>query len=186
MQLTATHLVLLSAAAQREDRLLARPDKLGAKAIDKLAARFEAAGLVEAIAITAQQPHWRTGPDGEAIGLGLTRAGYDALEIAREEVGQDGAATIIEKGAESPPDPGRQRGTKRALLIAMLQREEGASVEAIMAATGWLPHSTRAALTGLRKAGHSITRSKDDAGRSVYRVIDPSNAADPLNSDAAE
>jgi hypothetical protein len=186
MQLNDTHLVLLSAAAQREDRLLARPDKLGAQAIDKLAARFEAAGLVEAIAVTAQQPHWRTGPDGEAIGLGLTTAGYDALGIEPEGVGPDGAATVTGEAAESPPDQARQHGTKRALLIAMLQREEGASVEAIMAATGWLPHSTRAALTGLRKAGHSITRGKDDAGRSVYRVIDPSHATGPLNSDTAE
>jgi hypothetical protein len=186
MQLNDTHLVLLSAAAQREDRLLARPEKLGAKAIDKLAARFEAAGLVEAIAVTAQQPHWRTGPDGEAIGLGLTRAGYDALGIEREDVGQDGAATVTGEAAERLPDLGRQRVTKRALLIGMLHREEGASVEAIMAATGWLPHSTRAALTGLRKAGHSITRSKDDAGRSVYRVIDPGPATGPLNSGTAE
>src|ERR1700712_4980578 len=114
MQLNDTHLVLLSAAAQREDRLLARPDKLGAKAIDKLAARFEAAGLVEAIAVTAQQPHWRTGPGGEASGLGLTRAGYDALGIKPNDFGRDGAAKITDEGAGGLPDLGQQRGTKRA------------------------------------------------------------------------
>jgi hypothetical protein len=27
-------------------------------------------------------------------------------------------------------------------------------------ATGWLPHTTRAALTGLRKKGHAIAKGK--------------------------
>jgi hypothetical protein len=38
-----------------------------------------------------------------------------------------------------------------------------------MAATGWLPHTTRAALTGLRKKGHVIEKTKrDDA--TCYRI----------------
>ena len=38
-----------------------------------------------------------------------------------------------------------------------------------MAATGWLPHTTRAALTGLRKRGYAIERSAGEGG-SVYRI----------------
>ncbi len=38
-----------------------------------------------------------------------------------------------------------------------------------MAATGWLPHTTRAALTGLRKRGYAVNREVADGG-SVYRV----------------
>ena len=45
----------------------------------------------------------------------------------------------------------------------MLRRPEGASIDQLVAATGWLPHTTRAMLTGLRKKGHEITKDKRDA-----------------------
>jgi hypothetical protein len=36
---------------------------------------------------------------------------------------------------------------------------------------GWLPHTTRAALTGLRKAGFEITADKSASGKaSCYRI----------------
>lgn len=35
----------------------------------------------------------------------------------------------------------------------------------------WLPHTTRAALTGLRKRGFAIERSREDGEASVYRVV---------------
>jgi DNA-binding transcriptional regulator PaaX len=40
------------------------------------------------------------------------------------------------------------------------------------AKTGWQPHSVRAALTGLRKRGLAITREKNDAGVTVYRLAE--------------
>ncbi len=48
-------------------------------------------------------------------------------------------------------------------VLAMLRGEQGASLDELVAATGWLPHSARAALTGLRKKGHAIERRKVDA-----------------------
>ena len=60
--------------------------------------------------------------------------------------------------------------TKRALLIGMLERPEGASVAEMGQRFGWLPHTVRAAITGLRHAGREVTRSKDAEGRSVYRL----------------
>ena len=63
----------------------------------------------------------------------------------------------------------RPASTKRAKLIAMLERPEGASVAEIGQRLGWLPHSVRAAITGLRQAGRAVTRSKDADDRSVYR-----------------
>jgi hypothetical protein len=60
--------------------------------------------------------------------------------------------------------------TKRALLIGMLERPEGASVAEIGQRLGWLPHTVRAAFTGLRHAGREVTRSKDATGQSVYRL----------------
>jgi len=69
------------------------------------------------------------------------------------------------RSADQPP-----ASTKRAKLIAMLERSEGASVAQIGQRLGWLPHTVRAAITGLRKTGREVTRSKDADDRSVYRL----------------
>jgi predicted ArsR family transcriptional regulator len=55
----------------------------------------------------------------------------------------------------------------------MIERPEGASVAEIGQRLGWLPHTVRAAMTGLRHAGREVTRSKDAEGRSVYRLASP-------------
>jgi len=68
-------------------------------------------------------------------------------------------------GANQPP-----ASTKRAKLITMLERPDGASVAEIGQRLGWLPHTVRAAITGLRRAGRAVTRSKDADDRSVYRL----------------
>ena len=63
--------------------------------------------------------------------------------------------------------------TKIAKVQAMLERPSGATVAALCKATGWQAHSVRAALTGLRKAGHIIERRQGDgkASTSVYRIL---------------
>lgn len=45
-------------------------------------------------------------------------------------------------------------------VLALLGGEHGATLVEITDLTGWLPHTARAALTGLRKKGHHITRAK--------------------------
>lgn len=50
--------------------------------------------------------------------------------------------------------------TKIAAVITLLKRPKGASLEELGKATDWQPHSIRAALTGLRKKGHVIDKSK--------------------------
>jgi len=61
-------------------------------------------------------------------------------------------------------------GTKGALVVALISRPDGASLSDLVAATGWLPHTTRAALTGLRKRGVAIERRRSADGRSVYLI----------------
>jgi hypothetical protein len=69
------------------------------------------------------------------------------------------------------PSADRPRAsTKRAVLIGMIERPEGASVAEIGQRLGWLPHTVRAAITGLRHGGREVTRTKDAAGQSVYRL----------------
>jgi len=69
------------------------------------------------------------------------------------------------------PHSAKPRTTKKAQLIQMLSRKAGADVASISKKFGWLPHTTRAALTGLRKAGFEITAEKSGNGRpSRYRI----------------
>lgn len=55
----------------------------------------------------------------------------------------------------------------------MLTKSEGATLEALVGATGWQSHTVRAALTSLRKRGFSIEREHvDGGGISVYRIVE--------------
>lgn len=67
-------------------------------------------------------------------------------------------------------------GSKQALLIEMLHAKTGATLDALVDATGWLPHTTRAALTGLRKRGYAIERGRE-CDASVYRIVEAAAAA---------
>ena len=59
--------------------------------------------------------------------------------------------------------------SKASLVLNLLGRECGSTLEQLVAATGWLPHTTRAALTGIRKKGHDLSSEKVDGVR-TYRV----------------
>jgi hypothetical protein len=64
------------------------------------------------------------------------------------------------------------KATNKARLIALLSRKSGADVPGLSTTLGWLPHTTRAALTGLRKAGYEITKVKPGNGKpSRYQII---------------
>lgn len=60
--------------------------------------------------------------------------------------------------------------SKANQVLGMLQQPEGATIDQLVAATGWLPHTTRAALTGLKKKGHVVTSEKLEGQGRVYRV----------------
>lgn len=59
---------------------------------------------------------------------------------------------------------------KRARLIEMLSTKKGANTNAIVKATGWLPHTSRAMISGLRKAGHRVETNEGSDGKTVYRI----------------
>jgi hypothetical protein len=71
--------------------------------------------------------------------------------------------------AESPPGQIRA-GSKQATIVKLMSRPKGATLDEMIEATEWLPHTTRAALTGLRKRGFGLERIKDEAKGSVYRI----------------
>jgi hypothetical protein len=67
-------------------------------------------------------------------------------------------------------DVGPREGSKKALVLSLLSRPQGATIDDLLGATGWLPHTTRAALTGLRKEGYEFAKSKNAEGGTVYRT----------------
>ena len=63
------------------------------------------------------------------------------------------------------------RHSKQAMLITLMRRAEGATLEDLTAATGWQRHSVRGAISGVMKKrlGFVIASSVEARGR-VYRI----------------
>jgi hypothetical protein len=82
----------------------------------------------------------------------------------------EGAVNDPADSAGSPP-PQARAPSKIDQVLALLRRGEGATLAELVEATGWLPHTTRAALTGLRKKGHVL--AKDKRGEATcYRITE--------------
>lgn len=62
--------------------------------------------------------------------------------------------------------------TKSDLVISLLSRPDGAFASELISATGWQLHSLRAFISGLRKRGHAISRSKEN-GEARYVISNP-------------
>jgi hypothetical protein len=69
--------------------------------------------------------------------------------------------------AASRPD------TKHSRIVALLRTPAGATIAAIMTATGWQQHSVRGFLAGVvrKKLGLNLTSEQTDKGR-IYRIKD--------------
>jgi len=173
-KLTDLQLILLTSASGRADgNIFPIPDSLKADdpRLDKGLRGLLTKKLVAEMDVAKPTLTWRE-EDDRRIGLSITDTGREAISV--EPVG--GALGGADNDPPvSPPPPekpatGVKAGTKQALLVEMLEREGGASLDEITAATSWLPHSARAMLTGLRKRGFTITNEKVDGVRR-YRVM---------------
>lgn len=83
------------------------------------------------------------------------------------------ASTPAKTAGPSKRQRGREKHTptRKVQLINLLSRRNGADVTVISAAFGWQPHTTRAALSGLRKAGYMVIRSTSRTGKPArYRI----------------
>ena len=72
----------------------------------------------------------------------------------------------------SATSPNTPKETKSAAVKRLLKRKSGATLASLQKATGWRPHSVRAALSTLRKAGYTIDRvpPKKDGGTHAYLI----------------
>lgn len=164
-RLTELQRALLIAACARDDgSLLPLANSIGERTsfVDKAIAALVRRGLA-----TTLYPSGCAGIasiDDPVEGVRISDAGRAAVGVA------DMAADNPEDGEPSESLALPPKTTKASQILAMLQRESGATLEELVAATGWLPHTTRAALTGLRKKGHALTSEKHDGVRR-YRIV---------------
>jgi hypothetical protein len=163
-KLSDTQAILLTHAAQNDTAsLYPLPQTLrrGGGITRAIGALVSAGYADEREARDADAVH-RTDADGR-YGVYVTASGLAAIGIVDGEQGD----------AAQPPSPDpvatASRVTKASTVVALLSQPAGATLPELITATGWLPHTTRAALTGLRKRGHIIVRHSRD-GATCYRI----------------
>lgn len=173
IRLTDLQLVLLSNAAARDTGSLLplpetctqEPSRIG-KAVASLLKRE----FIEERPVPDRSLAWRNAGD-DPIGLFITDAGRAAIGAggkvgeADADLAEPNANDIAVPSVDAEP----RTSTKIATVAVLLEREEGATLDELVAATGWLPHTTRAALTGLRKKGRTIDKAKRD-NATCYRI----------------
>ena len=183
-KLSDTQLVILTSAAQRPGHLaLPLPSNLRGGAATKVVGAMIAKGLLAEVYADKGDPLWHENGDGRGMTLVATDAGLAAIGIEPEaadsaptgadEAPSVDAATDTGKGGEPAPKARTTRtGTKQAMLIDMLRAETGATIDEIVAATGWLPHTVRGAMAGAlkKKLGLEVTSEKVEARGRVYRL----------------
>ncbi len=194
-KLTDTQLVILSAAARRKNGAvlpLPRSLKVNKAAATTVLKSLLKKGLVAERPAAADEAHWRETRDGGRTVLAIADAGLQAIGVEVDrKTGKQSSSTKARpkqrsrraepkppsskpKGRTSPPAV--RPGTKQALLIDLLKRKKGATIEAIVETLGWLPHTVRAALTRLRQQGFRIERVRED-GVSRYRITEDRKVA---------
>ena len=188
-KLTDTQFAILSEASQRKDRCLIPPKTLKAAAAQKVATKLLKAGLVREIKAKTGMEAWRRDEEtSQAYSLKLTDAGLKAI-AADERGSQSIPSTAVPQNTNgdlskaktaanmaaarsataAPTATAPRQGTKIARVIELLQRDQGARLEELIAATGWLPHTARAALTGLRHRGYDVRLERGETGRASVR-----------------
>lgn len=164
--LNQTQRLILDGASRHPEHRLTRPEGVKAPTYRSALQALRRHGLIEdeAAADGASRP------SGSVLSLaGLAFLGLNISEEAE-------VAPAEPTAAQAP-----RSGTKQALVVTMLTGPDGASIDEIMTATGWLPHTTRAALTGLRKRGFAIVTHRVAGTVTLYRLADE---AGPATDDA--
>jgi hypothetical protein len=130
-------------------------------------------GLFKRALITPDGDDWLVAAEGYDA-LGLPRPVALPPTITLDDPDLESVVATAEASWQSAKDkPHRIRAeSKQALVIALLQRPEGATIAQIMEATQWQQHTVRGTLAGSlkKRLGLTITSTKEVGGQRVYRI----------------
>ena len=192
-KLSDTQLVILSAAAQREDsNVLPLPGSLRGRAAAKVVGALLSRGLIAETttdsrtkADAATQPDLAKRRGRPRHPPAHHRRGTRAIGVEPESrdsasTGADAAPTAeATKDAPAETDPAPKArtlrtGTKQAKLIKMIRSEGGATIDEIVAALDWRPHTVRGVFAGAlkKKLGLTVTSETIDGRGRVYTICD--------------
>ena len=108
---------------------------------------------------------WRQRQDGSFATLAITDAGLAAIGIEIDPPRPEPVADPV------PERPAQRKGTKQAKLIEMLHAKDGATLDEIVAATGWRKHTARGVISGQlkKRLGLNVVAEADARRGRVYR-----------------
>jgi hypothetical protein len=168
IQLSDTQVVILSAACARDDGLVFPvTTRIKGGAVGNCLKSLLKRGLIEELPASDPDTVWRHDEERGSITLRATPLAYSALGITEEEIPNTNAST-----ADPAPQKARRKGSKQALLIEMLEAQEGATIQQIVDATGWQPHTVRGAIAGAlkKKLSLNVVSEKVEGHDRVYRI----------------
>ncbi len=165
IQLSDAQAVILSTACAREDGMVFPVTaSLKGGAVGNVCKSLLKRGLIEEIPAADPDTVWRHDEAGP-LTLRATQLAHSALGIS------DADGDVPAQQQDLTP-PTQRKGTKQEALIVMLRAEGGATIDEIMAATNWAPHTVRGAMSGAlkKKLGLTITSEKVDGRGRCYRI----------------
>ena len=163
-KLSDTPAILLSAAAARRDfSVLPPPDtvRLKGAALDRTLRALVTRGL---IAEEAKGSKWTSNR------LVVTPSGLAAIGVETADPAREVLVAASDREKPTHPEGSPRPGGKLGVLLAAVARPEGATLGDLTAASGWLPHTARAALTRLRQRGYDV-RLADTGLRRAYHLV---------------
>ena len=187
-KLTETQTLILSAGAQRPENIaLPLPKGLAGAAAKMAVNKMMERGWLQEVEADLQcgEPLWRETGDGHGTTLVVTDAGLLSIGIEPVVVKTVVAIPKNKDAASALKLPILRMGTRQEVLIAMLQAPQGAEMDEIIAATQWLAHTARGAMSGAlgKKLGLVVTSAKEVARGRVYRINQqgkPRRSASPV------
>lgn len=179
-KLTETQTIILNAGAQRPENIaLPLPKGLAGAAAKMAVSKMIEHGWLQEVDpnLRRNEPLWRETGDGHGTTLVVTDAGLLAIGI--EPVVVQPTTAIHNDVPKTPKLHAQRAGTKQAMLIALLQAPDGATMDEIIAATGWLAHTARGAMSGAlgKKLGLVVTSAKEGGRGRVYHLSPPDQIA---------
>jgi hypothetical protein len=189
-QLSDSQLVVLTAACQRPDRcVFSVTARLRGNAAGNVLNSLLNKSLIKEVRAKRDDTVWRHDEERGRMTLVVTKTAFAALGIdAQETHAQDETDSAPNDTGDAGEEPKAQRkaksrasrtaaprtrdGSKQAQLIAMLRRAKGATIDEIVNALEWQPHTVRGAIAGALKKnlGLDVTSEKDEKRGRIYRI----------------